>query len=112
MKNLKEAEEKITSGLKIYQDRLPADHWNISYAESLLGKCYSRGDKYEQAEKLLLGAYKNLLEKRGKDDRLTISTIKMLIINYERWGEKDQAKKFVELLSPADVIQLDATATP
>lgn len=83
-----EAEEKLNRGLDAYKRKLPANHWNISYAESLLGKCYSRGGKYEQAEKLLLGAYKNLLDKRGKEDRLTTSTIKMLVKNYERWGKK------------------------
>ena len=112
VKKYKEAEEKISRGLEAYKKKLPADHWNISYAESLLGKCYSREGKYEQAEKLLLGAYKNLLDKRGKDDRLTISTIKMLVKNYELWGKKNEAKKYRELLSKADADKLDATATP
>ena len=57
-------------------------------------------------------AYNNLLDKRGKDDRLTISTIKMLIKIYERWGKKDQAEKFVKMLSSADANNMDATATP
>ena len=112
IKEYKEAEEKINKGLEAYKKKIPPDHWNISYAESILGKCYSREGKYEQAEKLLLGAYKNLLDKRGKEDRLTISTIKMLIKNYEQWGKKNQAENFVKLLSSADANNLDATATP
>lgn len=108
----KEAEEKINKGIEAYKKKLPADHWNISYAQSILGKCYSREGKHEQAEGILLKSYNNLLDKRGKDDRLTISTIKMLVKNYELWGKQDQAKKYMEILSNADTDKLDATATP
>ena len=105
-----EAEEKIRKGLEAYKLKLPADHWNISYAESMLGKCFSREGKFEEAEKILLKAYDNLLDKRGKDDRLTISTIKLLIKNYEAWGKQNQAQIYRQKLTNAD--QLDATATP
>jgi len=110
--NFDEAEEKLNRGLEAYKSKLPPDHWNISYAESLLGKCYSREGKYEQAEKLLLGAYRNLLDKRGKDDRLTINTIKMLIKNYKLWGRENEAEKFEKLLSSTDANNLDATVIP
>jgi serine/threonine-protein kinase len=107
-----EAEENLTRGLEALKKKLPADHWNISFAESLLGNCYSREGKYEQAEKLLLGAYKNLLDKRGKDNRLTINTIKKLIKNYELWGKEMNAQKYRNMLSKADTDPLDATVTP
>ena len=110
--DFEEAEEKITKGVEAYKSKLPANHWNISYAESILGKCYSREGKYVEAEKILLRAYDNLLEKRGNDDRLTISTIKMIIKNYEFWGRNNDAKKYQDLLSIADANQLDAMATP
>ena len=108
----KEAEERINKGLEVYKKKLPPDHWNISYAESMLGKCYSREGKYKEAEEILLKAYNNLLNKRGKDDRLTISTIKMLVKNYELWGRNNEAQKYREMLSKADADKLDATATP
>ncbi|MCW8823251.1 MAG: serine/threonine-protein kinase [Ignavibacteriaceae bacterium] len=111
-KSFAEAEQNIKKGLEAYRKKLPADHWNISYAESLLGKCYSREGKYEEAEKILLKAYDNLLVKRGKDDRLTISDLKIMIKNYEIWGKKDKAMKYRELLSNADADKLDVTATP
>jgi tetratricopeptide (TPR) repeat protein len=98
-KNFKEAEEKINKGLEAYKKKLLADHWNISYAESMLGKCYSREGKYGEAEKLLLKAYNNLLDKRGKDDRLTISTLKMVIKNYELWGKQMQADEYKKNLN-------------
>lgn len=110
--DFKEAEEKINLGIEAYSKKLPPDHWNISYAQSILGKCYSSEGKYEQAERILLKSYNNLLNKRGKDDRLTISTVKMLVKNYELWGKKEQAKKYIEILSNADTDKLDATATP
>lgn len=110
--NFNEAEEKINKGIEAYKKKLAADHWNISYAQSILGRCYSREGKYEQAESILLKSYNNLLDKRGKEDRLTISTIKMLIKNYELWGKKDQANKYMETLSSVDADKLDATATP
>lgn len=112
IKEFKEAEEKINKGIEAYKKKLPADHWNISYAQSILGKCYSREGKHEQAEGILLKSYNNLLDKRGRDDRLTISTIKMLVKNYELWGKKDQAKKYKDILSSSDAGKLDATATP
>ncbi len=93
-----EAEEKINKGLEAYKKRLPADHWNISYAESLLGKCYSREGKFNNAERLLLKAYNNLLDKRGKDDRLTINSIKILIQNYKSWGKSGEAEKYEKIL--------------
>ncbi|MCW8812701.1 MAG: hypothetical protein OQK65_04125, partial [Chlorobium sp.] len=71
-----------------------------------------REGKYEEAEKILLKAYDNLLVKRGKDDRLTISDLKIMIKNYEIWGKKDKAMKYRELLSNADADKLDVTATP
>jgi eukaryotic-like serine/threonine-protein kinase len=110
--NFKEAEEIITKGIEAYRKKLPPEHWNISYAQSILGKCFSREGKYEQAEMILLKSYNNLLDKRGKDDRLTISTIKILVKNYELWGKKDLANKYIEILSSADADKLDATATP
>lgn len=110
--NFKEAEEIINKGIEAYRKKLPPDHWNIYYAQSILGKCYSREGKYEQAENILLISYNNLLDKRGKDDRLTISTLKMLVKNYELWGKQDQVKKYMEILGNAGVDILDATATP
>ena len=89
-----EAEEKLIRGLEAYKLKLPTDHWNISYSESLLGKCYLREGKYERAEKILLKAYDNLLNKRGSNDRLTISTLKTLIKNYELWGKSNRADKY------------------
>ena len=35
-KSFAEADEKINKGIEIYKNKLPADHWNISYAESML----------------------------------------------------------------------------
>ncbi len=112
IKKFDEAEENIFNGLKAYQVKLPKDHWNISYAESMLGKCYSRDGRYEEAEKVLLKAYKNLMHKRGKEDRLTISTIKSLVRNYELWGKPNQAQMYREMLSETDANQLDVMATP
>ena len=112
VKKYKDAEEKINKGIEIYKKKLPPDHWNTSYAESLLGKCYSKEKKFEPAEKILLKAYKNLLDKRGKNDRLTISTVKMLVKNYESWGRNNEALKYRQLLSKSDEDKLDATATP
>jgi len=103
IKNYKEAEEKINKGLEAYKNKLPEDHWNISYAESLLGKCYSKEGKYEEAEKVLLKAYNNLLDKRGAEDRLTISALKILIKNYEHWGKQDKSQRYSEILKKDSV---------
>ena len=107
--NFEEAEEKINRGLEAYRKKLPADHWNISYAESMLGKCYLREGKYEQAEKILLQAYNNLLDKRGKEDRMTITALKRLIKNYELWGKSNQADLYREKLNPISVNTEDVT---
>ena len=41
----------------------------------------------------------NLLDKRGKDDRLTLSTMKLLIKNYEQWGKTGKARKYKDILN-------------
>lgn len=110
--NFSEAEEKIKKGIEIYKKKLPEDHWNISYAESILGKCYSREGKYEDADKILLKSYNNLLDKRGRNDRLTISNVKMIINNYEQWGKNDRAKEYLDMLGESEIDQLDQTAVP
>jgi tetratricopeptide (TPR) repeat protein len=107
--NFEEAEEKINRGLEAYRKKLPADHWNISYAESMLGKCFLKEGKYEQAEKILLQAYNNLLDKRGKEDRMTITALKRLIKNYELWGKSNQADIYREKLNPISVNTEDVT---
>ncbi len=96
--SLKKAEEKIKHGIDIYKNKLPRDHWNVSYGESLLGKCYTREGRFRDAEEVLLKAYQNLLQKRGKNDRLTIGSIKSLITNYRKWGKKDKANEYQKLL--------------
>ena len=96
--SLREAEENINKGIEIYVKKLPRDHWNVSYSESLLGKCYFRQGKFEKAERVLLKAYQNLLEKRGKNDRLTTSALKSLIKNYRAWNKPDKADDYEKIL--------------
>jgi len=48
---------------------------------------------YEEAEEILLKAYDNLSIKKGENDRMTLSVLKMLITNYEAWGKIDKAKE-------------------
>lgn len=103
LKIFSEAEETITKGLNIYKKTLPADHWNIFYAECILGKCYSAEGRYGEAEKLLLGAYKNLVATRGNNDRLTRSALRSIIKNYERWGKQTKANEYRALFSQADL---------
>ena len=97
-KNYKEAEENIAKGINIYKNKLPADHWNTYYAESILGKCYSAEGKYKEADSILFNSYKNLLDKRGKEDRLTISSAKLLIKNSKEWGKTDKLKKYNSMI--------------
>jgi eukaryotic-like serine/threonine-protein kinase len=99
VKNYKEAEENINKGIKIYKNKLPAGHWNISYAESILGKCYSREGKFTEADSILLNSYKNLLDKRGKGDRLTETAANLLIKNSEAWGKKEKVKEYKMMLN-------------
>ncbi len=91
-----EAEEKINRAIEILKEKLPPDHWNISNAESILGKCYTKEKKYKSAEEVLQGAYNNLLTTRGKEDRLTISALKLIIQNYKKWGKPGVARKYEE----------------
>ena len=93
-----EAEEKIKKAIDILKEKLPPDHWNISYNESILGKCYLKEKKYKLAEKLLLKAYKNLFAKRGKEDRVTVSTAKLIIEDYKLMGQPGDARKYEEII--------------
>ena len=98
IKKFDEAEKNIKKGIKVYKEKLPAGHWNISYAESVLGKCYSREGKYAKADSILLNSYKNLLDKRGKEDRLTKTNADLLIKNAEAWGRKDKINLYKKFL--------------
>ncbi len=102
VKNFKEAEENIKKGIEIYKQKLPPGHWNIFYGESTLGQCYSKEGKYKEAENILLNAYEKLKAKRGEKDRFTISALKTIIKNYERWGKENQAEKYKGILESID----------
>lgn len=91
--NYDEAEKNIKSGIDILKNKLPENHWQISYSESLLGKCFTNQKKYKEAEVILLHSYKNLYKVRGEDDRYTKSALKLLVKNYEQSGNLEEAKK-------------------
>jgi tetratricopeptide (TPR) repeat protein len=100
--SIEESDTLLRGALEILITKRPAGHPEISEAQTLLAENLIAQKKYDEAEKMLLEVLNNLLEKKGKDDPLTVNALNALIKNYKLWNKQDQAKKYQEILSVID----------
>ena len=81
------AEALARKALDIYLPRLPADHWLIAGAETVLGACLSDQGRFSDAERLLLRSHSVLAGLQGTTDRYAVEALKRVITFYHQWGK-------------------------
>lgn len=84
-------ETLLTAALSILQEKLPADHWEIANAKSILGECFVKLKKFKDAEPLVMEGYEGLKLRRGVGDRLTQSALRRVITLLEATNRKQEA---------------------
>jgi hypothetical protein len=110
-----EGEPLLREGLDICRRALPKGDWFTADAESLLGGCLTAQERYGEAEPLVLGGYKGLVDATG-DPPVTDSwathciltlhaipgapplrtrqALDRIIQLYEAWGKPDKAAEW------------------
>ncbi len=96
---LDEAEELLDRALKTYRRahvELPTKtlQTNIAVARSILGECYTKQGRHDEAEEESLAGYGALEAAVGKEHPLTQRTAKRLAALYEARGEPEEAAKW------------------
>jgi serine/threonine-protein kinase len=81
----------ISDGLSRRMDVLPAEHWQIGEAQSLLGACLSQLGRFQEAEPMLKEGYSRIVAGRGRDDRLAVQAIQRMIRHFDRSGQPAEA---------------------
>jgi tetratricopeptide (TPR) repeat protein len=97
--SIEESDTLLRGALEILIKRRPEGHPEISEAQTLFAENLIAQKKYDEAEKLLLESYDNLLEKKGKDDQLTTDALNALIKNYKLWGKHNKAEEYIRKLN-------------
>ena len=88
------AESLARQCVEVRRRSLPAGHWQVAEAQSLLGACLQAQHKFERAEEQLLQSLDALRESRGPSDEHTRTAIRRLRKLYEAWGRPLEAAKY------------------
>jgi tetratricopeptide (TPR) repeat protein len=100
-----EAVDLARKALDIRKRVYPAGHAYIWSTTSVLGGALAGAGQFDQAEPLLLDAYKGLSSGRISGKRPQRDSAGRLVLLYEKWGKADQAeqwrKQLAALPSPA-----------
>jgi serine/threonine-protein kinase len=96
------AEELVREALDVQEATLPADHWRIAYARTLLGHCLAARSQFQEAEPLLLDGYDALQTARGAKDRCVQKTLRRLVSLYEAWDRPDRTAAWSAVLATSE----------
>ncbi len=96
--DLPAAESHVREALEVRRNSLPAGHWEIAHAESVLGAALSGLGRYGEAEALLLSAYPILRERRSERAPFTRDALERIVALYEAWGKPEKAAEYRALL--------------
>ena len=95
-----ESEPLAREALEFNRKKSPED-WPRFRAESLLGASLSGQKKYRDAEPLLIGSYRGMVERKGKPGWMGASTTRFLdeargwiVQLYQAWGKPDKAAEW------------------
>lgn len=92
------AESVLRQGLDIRLDKLGAEHWQTGEAKSMLGRCLTALNRYDEAEPLLLDGYQTLEQALGAQDRSTLTALRRLVALYEASDQSAKASRYRALL--------------
>lgn len=91
--DLPEAELKAREALSILSMKYPGDHWLKAWAMSALGACWSRLERYSEAEPLLIASYE-VLGARRKRASITQDALARVVSHYRRCAMKDKVQEY------------------
>jgi tetratricopeptide (TPR) repeat protein len=72
--------------------------FNVASTKSRLAVALTAQGRFEEAELLLLEAYRDIRKDFTDEHARTQATIRRLANLYERWGKEDEARRYRELL--------------
>jgi tetratricopeptide (TPR) repeat protein len=87
-------EPLLQDGSALVRKTLPENHWFPADAESRLGGCLASIKRFDQAEPLLLDAYKELQDASGTPPARRTQALARLVHFYEARNLKDKAKEW------------------
>lgn len=88
LKRFDEAEAPLRHSLALRQKFLPPDHWAIASSESVVGYHLARVGRFPEAERILIAAYRKLVDTRGADAQVTKRVAFRLAEMYGHWGRR------------------------
>ncbi len=89
-----EAEDSIRRALTIFRRKLPADHWRIAYAQSVLGACLTKRGRFREAELLLVEAFPRIRQRLGDREPRARDARRLVLQHYEERNMVDEAALF------------------
>lgn len=95
-----EALPLIERSLDILERKLPAGHWAIGGFRGNKGRCLAVLGRFEEAERLLLGAYEEVRGALGDEHKETYSVLRKIVDLYDRWNRPAQAAEYRAKLPP------------
>jgi tetratricopeptide (TPR) repeat protein len=84
------AEPLLRQALQIRRRAFPENDWRIAAAKSLLGEALTSLGQYDEAERLLLEAKRDLKDGPGLEGREAKSTAERLAALYKAWGRPEK----------------------
>jgi tetratricopeptide (TPR) repeat protein len=88
------AEPLLRQALQIRRRVFPEDDWRVGATESLLGEALTALARYDEAETLLVDAYRVLKDVPGAQGREARATLPRLVALYEAWGRPEKAASY------------------
>ncbi len=85
------AEQWLNRALEIGRQAFPGGHWRIDVTRSVLGDCWTRAERFSEAEPLLLESYRALQKRQGERSPATLKTLDRLVRLYQAWGRPEEA---------------------
>ena len=98
-----EAQSHAREASRILAAGLPADHWRVAVAMSVLGQSLTATGDFDEAEPLLVEAYPKIKEERGASSAAARDSLARIIALYRAWDKESKAKEYEALaeLQPA-----------
>lgn len=91
---LEEGERRVREALRIYQEALDPDHFQIDMAKAMLGECLGARGRYQEAEPLAVESYRSLREKLGEQSGVTRRARARVARLYAAWGKDEKAAAY------------------
>lgn len=92
------AEALLRRALEIHQRNLPAEHWRVAQSQAMLGSCLGEQRRFEEAEPLLLAAYRGLARHADTRPREAQTALEEVLQLYLSWRRPKLAAGYLELL--------------